>query len=192
MCAEEQQIRADVQRNRDNVLKAAVRVLSENPEASMQDIAEASDLGRTTVYRHFPSREVLVRALFAQLVDEASRRFGESLELGGSAAECLERLGPVVAELAAEYRFLAVHRELERGIEEPGEGDPLRVWIERAHADGELTRLFPAEWQYRMLGAIARGAAEELLAGRMGVGETGEMLGRLFVRAFAADPDPTG
>jgi len=186
MCAEEQQVRADVQRNRDNVLRAAIRVLSENPEASMQDIADASDLGRTTVYRHFPSREVLVHALFAQLVDEASRRFGESLQLGGSAAECLERLGPVVAELAAEYRFLAVHRDLDQEVHEPGEGDPLRSWIERAHADGELTPLFPPEWQYRMLGAMCRGAAEELLAGRASVEETGRMLGRALGRTFAS------
>lgn len=184
MCAEEQQVRADVQRNRDNVLKAAVRVLSENPEASMQEIAEASDLGRTTIYRHFPSREALVNALFAQLVDEATRRFAESLELGGSARECLERLGPVVAELAAEYRFLDVHRDLEREHNEPGEEDPLRIWFERAHAEGEITQLFPAEWQYRMLGAMARGASEELLAGRMSVTETGEMLGQALARAF--------
>jgi AcrR family transcriptional regulator len=63
--------RADARRNRDAVLSAAIRVLSERPDASMREIAEASGVGRTTVYRHFPQRDDLVRALFRRVFEDA-------------------------------------------------------------------------------------------------------------------------
>ncbi len=69
--------RADARRNHDAVLTAALRLLTDDPDASMRQIADASGLTRTTVYRHFPSREDLLRAIFrvvAAEVDAATRR----------------------------------------------------------------------------------------------------------------------
>ena len=64
--------RADAQRNREAVLQAAIGLLGERPGASMRAIADASGVGRSTVYRHFPTREALLRALFARVLEESA------------------------------------------------------------------------------------------------------------------------
>ncbi|WP_433304106.1 TetR/AcrR family transcriptional regulator [Actinoplanes sp. CA-030573] len=55
--------RADAERNREAILGAADEVLRMNPAASFEDIIIATGRGRTTVYRHFPTRNHIVAAL---------------------------------------------------------------------------------------------------------------------------------
>jgi AcrR family transcriptional regulator len=60
----ERQLRADARRNRERVLAAARIVLAEQGlEANMVEIAERAGVGVGTLYRHFPTKEVLVEAL---------------------------------------------------------------------------------------------------------------------------------
>lgn len=56
--------RADGQRNREMILAAANRVLSEKgTAASMEEIAVAAGVGNGTLYRHFPTRTALIQAV---------------------------------------------------------------------------------------------------------------------------------
>jgi serine phosphatase RsbU (regulator of sigma subunit) len=55
--------REDARRNRERLLKAAGRVLRQSPSASLEDIATAAGVSRSTVYRHFPDRDTLVSAV---------------------------------------------------------------------------------------------------------------------------------
>jgi AcrR family transcriptional regulator len=58
-------LRADAQRNRELLLAAAVTAFSRSgPEASLESIARAAGVGIGTLYRHFPSREVLIDAAY--------------------------------------------------------------------------------------------------------------------------------
>jgi AcrR family transcriptional regulator len=57
-------LRADARRNRELILQAAKRVFAEQgPDASVEEIARAAGLGVGTLYRRFPDRESLVRAV---------------------------------------------------------------------------------------------------------------------------------
>lgn len=58
------------------ILEAAERVLSRNPAASMEQIAEAAGVARTTVHRRFASRDALVAALAAW----ATRQFADAVD----------------------------------------------------------------------------------------------------------------
>ena len=80
--------RADAARNRDMLLAAATRTFaSSEVEPSMRAIAREAGVGIATLYRHFPTRESLVDAVYQ---DQLKR-----LTLG--ARELLEQLPPAEA-----------------------------------------------------------------------------------------------
>jgi AcrR family transcriptional regulator len=56
--------RADAVRNRERLLEVALRVLSENGDAPLDAIARAAGVGSGTLYRHFPTRESLIEAVY--------------------------------------------------------------------------------------------------------------------------------
>ncbi|MFI5860115.1 TetR/AcrR family transcriptional regulator [Streptomyces sp. NPDC051546] len=61
--------RADAARNREQLLEVATRVLaSPGAEASMRAIAREAGVGIATLYRHFPTRESLVEAVYRDQV----------------------------------------------------------------------------------------------------------------------------
>jgi AcrR family transcriptional regulator len=63
--------RADAARNRRQLLEAATRVfMSAVTEPSLREIAREAGVGIATLYRHFPTREALVAAVYA---DQAAR-----------------------------------------------------------------------------------------------------------------------
>ncbi|WP_282085231.1 TetR/AcrR family transcriptional regulator [Streptomyces tendae] len=61
--------RADAARNRDQLLEVATRVLaSPGGETSLRAIAREAGVGIGTLYRHFPTRESLVEAVYRDQV----------------------------------------------------------------------------------------------------------------------------
>ena len=63
--------RADAQRSVDAILTAARDVLSEDSGAGLTAIAERAEVHRATVYRHFPTRDALIRRLHEAYLDDA-------------------------------------------------------------------------------------------------------------------------
>lgn len=179
--------RADSRRNREAVLEAAVRLLAERPDASMREVAEASGLGRTTVYRHFPQREDLVRGLFNRVVEEAransERMVAEELD----PTELLRRLGRESVAIGDRYRFLHTHRSMRDdtlALSQDTVGDPLYEFFEKARARGELQPGASTEWLLVMVRATIVAAVDEVFADRMDLSEAGELVGQTLVRAF--------
>jgi AcrR family transcriptional regulator len=69
--------RADAQRNRARILEAAEIVLAaRGVSASTEEVARAAGVGIGTVFRHFPTKEALLEAVFVgrlrRLTDEAA------------------------------------------------------------------------------------------------------------------------
>jgi AcrR family transcriptional regulator len=64
-----QQLRADAARNRETVLAAATHAFAtSDTEPSMRAIARQAGVGVATLYRHFPTREALVDAVYQDQV----------------------------------------------------------------------------------------------------------------------------
>jgi AcrR family transcriptional regulator len=75
--------RTDAQRNRDRILEVAKEAFSQSgANASLDEIAKEAGVGPGTLYRHFPTRENLLEAVYRTEVEKlaaAEREFAETL-----------------------------------------------------------------------------------------------------------------
>lgn len=66
--------RADAQRNYDKLITAAREAFAERgAEASLEDVARRAEVGIGTLYRHFPSRQALLEAVYVGEVEALCR-----------------------------------------------------------------------------------------------------------------------
>jgi AcrR family transcriptional regulator len=75
--------RTDAQRNRERILEVAKEAFTRfGADASLDDIAKQAGVGAGTLYRHFPTRDALIEAVYRSEVEklaEAERKFTETL-----------------------------------------------------------------------------------------------------------------
>lgn len=73
-------LRADAQRNRQRLLEVALRAFSEGgADVSLDAIAREAGVGSGTLYRHFPTREALVEAVYQKELTQLCESAGELL-----------------------------------------------------------------------------------------------------------------
>lgn len=69
--------RADAQRNRERLLEIAKAAFARGgAEVSLDDIAKAAGVGAGTLYRHFPTRDALIEAVYRAEVQALSDAAG--------------------------------------------------------------------------------------------------------------------
>jgi len=75
--------RADAQRNRDRVLEVAKEAFTRSgADASLDEIAKQAGVGPGTLYRHFPSRDALLEAVYRTEVEKlaaAEQKFADTM-----------------------------------------------------------------------------------------------------------------
>ncbi|MGA2387898.1 MAG: TetR/AcrR family transcriptional regulator [Candidatus Sulfotelmatobacter sp.] len=75
--------RTDAQRNRERILEIAKEAFTRSgADASLDDIARDAGVGPGTLYRHFPTRDALIEAVYRTEVEKlaaAERRFAEAM-----------------------------------------------------------------------------------------------------------------
>ncbi len=75
--------RADAQRNRERILEVAKEAFTRSgANASLDDIAKQARVGPGTLYRHFPTREELLQAVYRSEMEKlarAERKFAQSM-----------------------------------------------------------------------------------------------------------------
>jgi len=75
--------RTDAQLNRERILEVAKEAFTRSgASASLDDIAREAGVGAGTLYRHFPTRDALIEAVYRTEVEKlaaAERRFAEAM-----------------------------------------------------------------------------------------------------------------
>ena len=164
--------RADAERSIAAILDAAAHVLTQQPQASIEEIAKAAGISRQTVYAHFPSRDVLLSAL----IDRASDRVAAALDAAdldnGSASEALVRLVEISWQTYLVDSFLLTVSVPPLGpSEEREQHEPVLQQLERLIARGQREGDFdpdlPRSWIMAATVALGHAAGEEVRSGRM-------------------------
>jgi AcrR family transcriptional regulator len=75
--------RTDAQRNRERILGVAKEAFTRfGADASLDDVAKQAGVGAGTLYRHFPTRDALIEAVYRSEVEKlaaAERKFAETM-----------------------------------------------------------------------------------------------------------------
>ncbi|MFF4797736.1 TetR/AcrR family transcriptional regulator [Streptomyces sp. NPDC001351] len=131
-------MRADARRNYERLLKVAAEAFAEHGEqASLDDIAKRAGVGSGTLYRHFPTRQALLEAVYVDTIEA----------LGSRADEIAKELPP--GEALAEWLYEVCIGTIEvRG---------LKALLGSAVTDGSNAALTAC-------GTHMKGAAERLVA----------------------------
>lgn len=136
-------VRADAERNRQRLLEVAYDAFTSDGRVTLEAIARAAGVGIGTLYRHFPTREALVVAVYraerGRLCENAAElaatlgpdddpaaalrtwmdRFGDYLAAKRDMADALREIiasGEITAEEARAELSAAIQALLEAGI----------------------------------------------------------------------------
>ena len=131
--------RADAERNQANILRAARTLISaRGPDVGMDEIARESGVAVGTLYRHFPTKTDLVKAILTDHVTTIV----EDLE---AASTRVEQGSPALPEMMAQLEQVAASVGQDRAIKAAATNlanDAMRDLERRAMA--ALTRLVEA------------------------------------------------
>ncbi|MFD0267411.1 TetR/AcrR family transcriptional regulator [Streptomyces sp. NPDC127106] len=144
-------------RTRRAILGAAASVLSRRRDATLADIAAAAGVGRSTLQRYFPDRELLVSAV----VEHSLQRLGESLKEArideGPPLQALRRLVVAMLDVGDHVLFLYGDPRITRAVAARGGPDPatdeIGQLIRRGQAEGLLDAEVSGDWIEHVLWA---------------------------------------
>jgi TetR/AcrR family transcriptional regulator, mexCD-oprJ operon repressor len=147
------------------ILTSAARTFADRGSAvSMTEIAVRSGVGRATLYRHFPTREVLLQELQRVVVESV----GEGLRAAKletlPAPEAFDRAVRVV--LAVGHEYAVVIREqvpVPRDVADRLVRDPIRGMLARGQAEGVLRREASLEWLEDMFIGLVQAGLQQIV-----------------------------
>jgi AcrR family transcriptional regulator len=178
--------RADAERNLTRIIESATGLLAVNPGASMAEIAEASGLVRATLYRHFPTRDDLIRAMYSAALDDALKAILSVDPEQGKATDAIARVVDALLVVGDRYRILSEQR---RGYPELREkeqsvGAPLIALVERGQRSGELRDDMPLRWMVAALGSLVNEALRAVGRADIDRAEAGTLVTQSFLESM--------
>lgn len=188
--------RADARRSRAAVLDAAIRLLNDQPDATMDSVAAAAGVTRQTVYAHFSSRAKLRSAVLDRITEEAVAEMDAADLDSGPAAEALLRLVDAAARTVGRYPNLLRRADTKavgegEGMAEEDEtarhepvAERLRQVIGRGQRSGAFDNDLPVDWLVTVVVSLGHIAAAEADAGRLSKDEVERILRTTLLRVL--------
>jgi AcrR family transcriptional regulator len=182
--------RSDARRSVDAILTAARVLLSERPDASMEDIANAAGVTRQTVYAHFASRD----ALLAALIDAAGAETVDAIDAAHldtvPPVEALRRYLDIGWQLVRRHPYL-----LTPALARTPPGNEaahlagtaqLEQLIRRGQHTGDFDPALPSGWLAVAVIGLGHTAADQLAAGYLTTDEAYTVFSQSALRLCGA------
>src|SRR5215216_3276163 len=134
-------LRADARRNRARILKAARAVFADQGvHSQIDDVAKRAKVGVGTVYRHFPTKDVLLDAVVRERFEEIAGYAREALEREDAWDGFCELIWRAAELNAADLGFCEVVASTDKSaiVEEVGLMRSTDELIARAKAEGRM------------------------------------------------------
>jgi AcrR family transcriptional regulator len=162
-------LRADAARNRARILDAARAAFAESGlDVGVEEIARRAGVGKGTLYRRFPTKEALVRAIFEDLLEDLEQLVDESLAVADAGEAFITFVGDSMRRQATNQGFLDVVAQRlgsaaltadQRRRFVHAMGRPLARAQEAGAIRGDLVAE-DVQMMFRMIGATTRSAPD--------------------------------
>lgn len=177
----------------DELLDDVARAWVREPGAPLARVAELSGVGRATLYRHFTSRDDLMRTLALrsiEAIDEACAGLESEVPTAVAYVEAMfQRLTP----LGHRYHFLSregalledrrIARELRRQHAELGE------LVDALRAEGACAPAAPRDWVIASMDALIYAAWTTASQANVPTEDVARWAARTLLRGIAPDPE---
>ncbi|MFI7009273.1 TetR/AcrR family transcriptional regulator [Streptomyces sp. NPDC050145] len=150
-------LRADAERSVRVILEAAERVLAEDPGASMEQIATAAGVARTTIHRRFASRQALIDALASSAARQLARAVDDGRPDTAPPLVAMHRITANVLQIKGAWAFalgLPAEPDSEAAAVHEGIDRSCVALLERARAERLIDEAADLEWVRRVYYAL--------------------------------------
>jgi AcrR family transcriptional regulator len=167
------------------IVDSAAAIMAERGEAaSMNDIAAAAGVSRATLYRYFPNREALLRAMATTSIEELAARIADAELRDIPVEQAIARLVRGFVAVGGTYAALSVG-----GFQRTGEHpdadtlvtEPVRELFRRGIADGSLRCDLDPELLLALFSGLIKAALEITAGGRAGTEQAAAAVTSLFL-----------
>ena len=178
-------------RSRRALLDASVELFLMNPGASLSDVAQHAGVGRATLYRHFESREALIRELVLESLELTRSVMQPVLEAALDARETLERGLPEIMTVADRFHFLLslwshVDDDAEVNTVYQQQLDWLWNLIERGKREGVIDTSLPTIWIVSLIDCAVYSGWWVVQSGELTAEEAGRHAAHTLFRGISA------
>jgi AcrR family transcriptional regulator len=176
---------------RPSLLDVAAQVLVADPAASLAEVAEAAGIGRTTLHKHYATREDLLRAVGNRAIDlfeEVLDGIAGTEDPDGGLSAVITALIPIGPQLAFLVRTPAFDhvKEIEARWDEV-QAATMAV-LTRAQDRGVVATGIPGWWLLFTFFSLVYAGAESVQAGHLAPLDAPGFVLRTFLHGIGAAP----
>ncbi|OEJ22286.1 TetR/AcrR family transcriptional regulator [Streptomyces subrutilus] len=155
------------------IVTAAVRVWARERAATLPQVAEAAEVGRTTLHRYFPERDGLLRAATEHALEAIGGAIVEAEPDKGHPLDAMRRVIAALASASDAIMFVFGDQSLVRDVaptlesDLPAPHDPVIDLIRRGQAEDVFDDQLSAEWIQQVLWGVTYTAFEQVERGAL-------------------------
>jgi AcrR family transcriptional regulator len=172
---------------RPPLLDVAAEVLVADPAASLAEVAEAAGIGRTTLHKHYATRDDLLRAVGHRAIDLWEEALAEVADgPDGGLLAIITSMVVVGSQLGFIWRTPALHRD--RALKERSDGmqEATLAVLRRAQDRGVLAPGTPDWWLLDTFFSLIYVAAESVADGDLAPNDAPGLVTGTFLRGIGA------
>jgi AcrR family transcriptional regulator len=175
----------------------AAEVLVADPAASLAEVAEAAGIGRTTLHKHYATRDDLLRAVGHRAVDLWQQALAQVADGPDGGLGALSTSMVVVgSQLGFLWRTPALHRDQALKQRSDAMQDATLTVLRRAQDRGVLDPGTPDWWLLDTFFSLIYVAAQSVADGELAPNDAPGLVTRTFLRGIGAPaqalPHPLG